>query len=191
MKQVRVKHCLAVLATALLVVYPFVVFLLLENAGVRWLAAFLAVAALVRSFVTDLGRTTSGRLSAVAVLVFLGLTFIVSSERLLLLYPVFISAAGLIVFAGSLLYPPTIIERLSAAAGYPVPEYAGGYIRIVTLVWCGFFLMNALASGYLAFNGSLRHWSLYNGFWSYAIMGLLFAGEYIVRQFYKRGHEVN
>jgi uncharacterized membrane protein len=41
--------------------------------------------------------------------------------------------------------------------------------------------MNGLIACYTAFFTSLETWTLYNGLIAYILMGLLFAGEYVVR----------
>jgi len=45
-----------------------------------------------------------------------------------------------------------------------------------------FFLINAALSAATAMSGSLKLWTLYNGFISYIAMGVMFAGEFLIRQ---------
>ena len=62
---------------------------------------------------------------------------------------------------------------------------AGGvaYTRRVTQVWCGFFVRQRRRSrSATALWASEAVWALYNGVLSYVLMGLLFAGEWLVRR---------
>jgi acyl-coenzyme A synthetase/AMP-(fatty) acid ligase len=56
------------------------------------------------------------------------------------------------------------------------------YCGKVTLVWCGFFVLNGATALYTVFWASDAVWSIYNGGISYILMGILFAGEFIVRK---------
>jgi len=97
------------------------------------------------------------------------------------LYPILVNVGLLTVFAMSLRYPPTVIEKLARIQHPQLPEQGVLYTRRVTQVWCVFFVFNAAVASYTALFSSIETWSLYNGFISYLLMGLLFAGEYLVR----------
>ena len=60
------------------------------------------------------------------------------------------------------------------------------YTRRVTQAWCLFFLFNALTAAGLALWAPLAWWTLYTGVIAYGLMGLLFAGEWLVRQRVRR-----
>ncbi len=62
------------------------------------------------------------------------------------------------------------------------PEHAVAYTRKVTMVWCAFFVFNGSMALSTVLFGDLAIWAFYNGFVSYALMALLFAGEYLLRQ---------
>ena len=99
------------------------------------------------------------------------------------LYPILVSALLLVHFAGSLVNPPTVIERfaLLSRKGEPLPVAAVLYCRKVTKVWIGFFCFNILVSALTALSGNWEIWSWYNGFISYLLIGLLMGGEWLVR----------
>jgi uncharacterized membrane protein len=86
------------------------------------------------------------------------------------------------MFLHSWYYPPALItqiaQRFSSKALSPA---AIRYTRTVTLVWCGFFLVNGAISLWTAYYASLAIWTLYNGFISYMLIGGLFVAEYLVR----------
>ncbi len=60
------------------------------------------------------------------------------------------------------------------------PEWR--YTRRVTQVWCGFFVLNGGLALCTALWASDAGWALYNGLVAYVLMGLLFAGEWLVRR---------
>lgn len=101
------------------------------------------------------------------------------------LYPILISGVLLAQFAGSLVNPPSVVERFAAMAqrnGEPLPSAAVSYCRKVTWVWVGFFCFNITVSGLTALSGSWSVWIWYNGCISYILIGLLMAGEWLVRR---------
>lgn len=105
----------------------------------------------------------------------------------LLAYPVFVSSGFFVVFTLSLLYPPCVIERLARLETPDLPPQGVRYTQRVTLVWCVFFLMNALISLFTVLHGDPWLWSLYNGCLFYVLMGLLMLGEMWVRRKVKEG----
>jgi acyl-CoA synthetase (AMP-forming)/AMP-acid ligase II/3-hydroxymyristoyl/3-hydroxydecanoyl-(acyl carrier protein) dehydratase len=64
----------------------------------------------------------------------------------------------------------------------PAKKRIARYCKKVTLLWCGFFILNGSVSACTAFAASDVLWSIYNGGVSYILMGLLFTGEYIIRK---------
>ncbi|EJN09278.1 hypothetical protein [Herbaspirillum sp. YR522] len=104
------------------------------------------------------------------------------------LYPVLISMGMLVLFGASLLRPPSIIERLARLRDPALPPFAIAYTRRVTQVWCGFFALNGSIALGTALWAPPAVWSLYTGLVSYLMMGVLFAGEYLVRIYLKRQH---
>ncbi|MGB0683247.1 MAG: hypothetical protein ACPGOV_11085 [Magnetovibrionaceae bacterium] len=104
------------------------------------------------------------------------------------IYPVAISLGLACVFGYSVLSPPTVIERFARMVEPDLNGRGVIYTRNVTLVWIAFFLVNACLSAASAVIGDLETWVLYNGFISYVLIGSLFAGEFIVRQFVKKHH---
>jgi len=99
----------------------------------------------------------------------------------LLFYPLLVNGLMLLIFGWSLVSPPSLIERLARIQHPDLPPEGVVYTRRVTQVWCGFFIVNGALAAATAVWGSLEIWSLYNGLIAYVLMGLLFAGEYLVR----------
>jgi uncharacterized membrane protein len=98
------------------------------------------------------------------------------------LYPVLVNGALLTIFAASLWYPPPVAERI-ARLGYPeLPREIVIYTRKVTQAWCVFFGANALTALWTAVWASDDVWFYYNGVIAYLLAGLMFAGEWLLRQ---------
>ena len=160
--------------------YPFAVYLGLEHLSPRLFALLLGALWLARMFSgkqTPLSRT----LTTVALL-FCLLLGLAGEPALLRWYPVLISLALLGLFAGSLCSGMPIIERLARLSEPELPPAAVRYTRQVTWVWVGYFIVNAAIASGLALWAPLSWWTLYTGLIAYLLMGLLFAGELLVRQ---------
>ncbi|MGZ8237628.1 MAG: hypothetical protein ACXW1Z_23480 [Methylobacter sp.] len=109
--------------------------------------------------------------------------FAIWSNELITLrfYPVIVNLAMLLVFSWSLLSPQSLIERLARIQHPDLPPEGITYTRRVTQIWCAFFIVNGGIALATALWSSVELWSLYNGLIAYVLMGILLAGEYIVR----------
>jgi Predicted membrane protein len=94
---------------------------------------------------------------------------------------VFVNAAMLTVFAISVAFPPTVIERFARSMEPDLPPDGVRYTRSVTLVWIAFFCCNGAAAIWTVLQPGWGAWLIYNGFIAYAAGGALFGGEYLVR----------
>ncbi len=160
--------------------YPFVVYLGLEHLSPRLFALLLGALWLARLFS---GRQTPiNSTLAIVALLFCLLLGLAGEPALLRWYPVLISLALLGLFAGSLVSGMPIIERLARLSEPELPAAAVHYTRQVTWVWVGYFIINASIASGLALWAPLSWWTLYTGLIAYLLMGLLFAGEWLVRQ---------
>lgn len=173
------------LALSLTLAYPVAVYFGLKHFEPRVFGALLGTLLLIRQWQSArhfaTGLTARERFSFFA-LVACTLTIVISnSETLLLLYPTFVSLSLLWVFGSSLLCPPTIIERIARLREPNLPLAGVIYTRHVTQAWCVYFLFNAAISIATMF-ASREAWLLYNGALAYLMMGLLFAGEWFIRQ---------
>ena len=160
--------------------YPFIVYLGMGHLSPRLFALMLGTLWLARALSprqTPLSRTLS-----IAALSFCLVLALADSSILLLGYPVLINLALLTLFAGSLCTGMPIIERLARLQEPELPPAAVRYTRKVTWVWVGFFSVNAAIATGLALWAPLTWWTLYTGLIAYLLMGLLFAGEWLVRQ---------
>lgn len=164
--------------------YPFLVWFSQDYFQPRYLALIMAGLFLLR-FLIGKRNPSIGKLWTLAypicALFLLGIA-VVNQTAWLLAYPVFVSMVFFAVFAYSLAYPPTIVERLARLEDPDLPPKGVDYTRKVTLVWTGFFLLNASLSLLTIRYGDPWLWSLYNGGVFYVLMGLLMAVEMFVRR---------
>lgn len=173
----------AILAVPVTLAYPLAIWLGDGRIEPRFLAGALLLAGLAR------WPATGTRLAPWwwAGILLLGVLAIWFNALLpLKFYPVFVNTLLFAVFAASLLKPPTIVERLARLREPDLPRRAVAYTRRVTQVWCGFFVVNGALALFTALWSSAQVWGLYNGVLAYLFMGLLFTGEYFVRQRFKR-----
>ncbi|MGE7990346.1 hypothetical protein ACQKPE_04715 [Pseudomonas sp. NPDC089554] len=162
------------------VLYPFAVHFGMAHFAPWQFAVLLGGLWLARALNTP--RHTGDLWMAVAALAFCVLLGLSDSPQLLRWYPVLINAFMLALFGSSLLRGMPVAERLARLREPQLPPRGVRYTRRVTQVWCLFFLVNGLIAAGLTLWAPLAWWTLYNGLLAYAAMGLLFVGEWLVRQ---------
>jgi len=168
-----------VLLVAISAAYPLLVYIALGRFSPRWLMLLLAVIVTLRAVAVrqPFWWTVTG---GIVILTLSG--FFTNALMLLKLYPVLVNAILLIVFAVSLYWPPSAIERIARLQHPNLPPRGVAYTRKVTEVWCGFFIVNGGLALITSLWASERIWALYNGLIAYGLMGVLFAGEWLVRR---------
>ncbi|MBT5050589.1 MAG: hypothetical protein HOM58_18955 [Rhodospirillaceae bacterium] len=172
---------------ALIVAYPVIVYFGLDYMDARMIALILILMAMARLFLAKRMNGAAGAMPQsnwiVAALLLVGILALISNSVVLLqYYPVCMNVLMFILFFTSLLRPPSIIERIARLKTPDLPEAGIAYTRKVTMVWCGFFIINGSMALYTVLGTGMGFWALYNGLISYSLMGLLFAGEYLVRR---------
>ena len=178
---------LATLAGPLLILlYPLLIWYAHGKLEPRTLALSLVLIAVVRLFATRTGGPL--RWMGVAALALAAPAVYWNALLPLKLYPVPINARMLALFAYILYKPPTVIERMARLGSPDLPLFVIAYTRRVTQVWCLFFAINGSIALGTALWCSPAVWSMYTGVISYIAMGLLFAGEYLVRLYVRRQH---
>nr|WP_225937009.1 hypothetical protein [Myxococcus sp. RHSTA-1-4] len=165
--------------------YPLLVYYGLGRFEPRWMALPLAGMAVVRAVAT---RERVWLAAAAGALVLAAASMLGNHALPLKLYPVLVNTMLLTVFATSLAWPPSVIERLARLREPELPPSGVAYTRRVTQVWCGFFVFNGGMALATALWASDATWALYNGLLSYGLMGLLFAGEWVVRRRVRASH---
>lgn len=176
---VVLRKAFAAILAILTLAYPLAIYLAVDRFAPAWLALVLIALALARAVLTR----QSLWLGAAAAAAILGVLGGVRGELLpLQIYPVLVNTALFGIFFASLLRPPTVIERLARLSEPELPPAAVRYTRQVTVVWCTFFVVNAVCSLATALWASLEVWTFYNGFLSYVLIGLLFGVEWLIRK---------
>jgi len=97
-------------------------------------------------------------------------------------YPIAINLGLLAAFGLSLRRGMPMVERLARLQEPELPPHAVAYTRRVTQAWCVFFVANAGLSLASALWASEAVWALYNGAVAYALMGLFFGVEWLIRR---------
>lgn len=108
------------------------------------------------------------------------LAFFFDLKEMLKLYPVVVNAALLALFASSLFSVP-IVEKFARMKEGDLSSAAAGWCRKVTIAWCVFFIANGSIAAATTFMSD-EVWAAWNGAASYVLMGLMFAGERILRE---------
>jgi uncharacterized membrane protein len=164
--------------------YPFLIWFFADYFQPRSMALGLAGLFLLRYWLQKSteanGKAESWLIMACALFLLIGA--LINDAIWLLAYPVFVSLLFFAVFAFSVFHPPTVVERLARLDFPDLPAHGVLYTRRVTQIWSGFFLGNAAISLLTVIHGDRWLWSLYNGCISYLLMGLLMAGEMLVRR---------
>jgi len=151
----------------------------------RWLAVLLLVLALLRAVAT---RQAVWLAAAGGAALLATLATVFNEALPLKLYPALVNAVLLAVFATSLAFPPSAVERIARMTEPDLPPEGVAYTRRVTQVWCVFFVFNGALALVTALWMSDRAWALYNGLIAYVMIGVLFSVEWLVRRRVRARH---
>jgi uncharacterized membrane protein len=175
----------SILQVVLGIAYPVVIFFALARLEPREVGLVVLALAALRLLTARFGAAVAFVkevwVPAAAVgLVALG-TAIWNDPTGLLLAPTLINAALLATFGASLWGERPIVERFARLQVEDLSPAEVRYCRSVTWIWCAFFVANGGTALYLALAGDVQAWTVFTGFVSYVLIGLLFAGEYVYR----------
>lgn len=179
------RRLYTVVLAVLTILYPFAVYFGLQQFEARWLLPMLLVLLSLR-LATEQKIASSKKIWIGSAVLLLLIALAVNSEIALKLYPLLVNLGFFVIFMQSLFFPPTVIERLARLSEPTLSPAGVAYTRQVTKIWCGFFVLNGTVSAITALWASAETWALYNGFIAYMLMGLLFAGEYLIRMRVKK-----
>jgi uncharacterized membrane protein len=173
------------LQIALALGYPLLVYLALGVVSARALGlGILALLALRLAIAAPRRLATYARLGGPVAVAFVAAgaaSLVWNDPRALLLTPALVNLALLAAFASSFAARETLIETFARAQVGTLSAAEHVYCRRVTALWCAFLLANAGVVTWLALAGTRESWALYTGLVSYALMGLLFAAEFVYR----------
>jgi uncharacterized membrane protein len=175
----------AALHALLVALYPVAVYVGLTRGATRsvglLLLGIIAVSALLR--VRGEAREHLWTLLRVplSIAAVVALAAALDDPRFMLALPVLVSALLLWHFASSLRSTP-MVERFARMQKHTLTTAQVRYCRTVTLVWCGFFVVNGGIAGALALWAPVAWWALYTGLVAYLLIGVLGTAEYLVRK---------
>ena len=175
-----------VAATVLTLLYPLAVYFGLTHASPR-AVGLIIVALVIPIALIRARRAARAHLVAVLKIPLLVLAVVLigallDDARFVLAMPVLINLVLLGSFAALLRGPMPVIERFARMQEDDLDEAQRRHCRQVTWAWVAFFALNAVVCAVLALVASLAVWAAYTGGIAYALMGLMFAGEYVLRQ---------
>ena len=174
---------LRVLITLLVIAYPLAVYFGLQWFSVRVVATLIIALLLIRlAWMRQLHAFKGLQWPVAAGVVLALVSFLADSKLALKLYPAIVNGVMLGWFLLSLKQGPSAIERFARLQDPNLDAAGVRYTRQVTKVWCVFFLFNGSVALASAFLWSDEWWMLYNGLIAYILMGILFAGEWLVRK---------
>ncbi|WP_037586393.1 membrane protein [Stenoxybacter acetivorans] len=162
------------------IVYPLLWFFGQDRGWFPWLALGMAMLWGSRAVFS---RHKPQRLLAFVLSLFFVLIWLFRQPDAMYWYPIAVNLLMLALFGGSLFSSQSLIERLARLQHPDLPESGVRYTRKVTLIWCGFFVFNALITLYLIATAAWSAWAIYTGVIAYLLMGLLFGAEWLYRYF--------
>ncbi len=177
------NHFLKWITAIFFIAYPFIVGWSLSNGHFFAVSILLVMVGMSRLVFKS--NALLWPLSMFAILCG-GLSVMLNDHAWLKFYSVLMSLGALGIFASTLWRPPSMIERFARIMQPDLPESGVQWTRKVTIVWCGFFIFNAVIAWCTIVYAPTQIWMLYNGFISYVLMGILLLGEFILRKRHQR-----
>ncbi|EGT5681764.1 hypothetical protein ACI49Z_001844 [Cronobacter turicensis] len=175
----------APVTVALTLAWPFVILLGIRLNIMRWMIPVMALLLVARLYqarrLAGPGRFMSAGVAIAGIALCLA-SLTLRQHTLLLWYPVVVNAVMLMLFGGSLWRGMPLVERLARLRDPELPPRAVSYTRRVTQIWCLFFIFNGAIAAATCLAGDMSLWTLWNGAIAYLLMGLLMAGEWLVRR---------
>lgn len=171
----------APVVAVLLLAYPLLVYWGMQWLEPRFIGLVLVLVYAVRGLAIS---TTANRRALILGGVLLAAAFFwwSNSETGLKLVPVVINLALALGFGWTLWHPPTLPARMAQLQHGFITPAIKSYTDRITVLWVGFFCLNATLALVTALWMSRESWALYNGLIAYGLIGLMFLGEYSYRR---------
>jgi uncharacterized membrane protein len=190
----KLKGIMGVVSTVFILASPWVLYLTLSQNRVDIAALTLIGWVILRSVPTLLAArrehlAAALRLPAIA-LVFALLGWIFDSGWMLLILPSATQAAFGLTFLRSLAHTP-LVEHFARMVKPELSPAELAHCRSWTGIWGVYLIvLAAVGLGFARF-ATLRAWTVYTGIVSYALIGTLFAVEYVIRKIRFRDYGKN
>ncbi len=185
----RAPNVYGIILTLVGIAYPAIVYFGLNYFPPYIIGFFLIAIIILRLLI---GKAAQIKWPEIMVLVCSLLLIVIllplNDQLAIKIYPLTISFGFALIFIYSLFYPPNIIERFARIVEPELNANGVKYTQKVTVFWVMFFILNGCVSIWTALYCDIYIWTLYNGFISYVLIGILFAGEFVIRQFVKQNH---
>jgi uncharacterized membrane protein len=178
---------LGVLNAVLTVLYPVAVWLGLTRLGARATSVMILglLIPLLAFRLRGMERSTFWSVLRVplAILLLVVLGILTDDPRFVLALPVLINAVLLLTFGETLRAGAVpMIERFARMQEKELSDEKQAHCRRWTGIWCGFFVANGAAAALLGAFATPFLWAAYTGGLAYALMGALFAVEFVDRR---------
>lgn len=179
---------LGVLNAVLTVSYPIAVWWCLANTSARRTSLWLMLLVIPLVALRLRGTPREARMAVLRVpLVILGVLLLgalTKDPRFVLSMPVLINLGLLVTFGVTLRAGGVpMVERFARLSDPDLDAPRIAHCRQWTVRWCLFFVVNAGASAMLALGDDVRLWAIYTSGIAYALMGLMFAAEFLQRRY--------
>jgi uncharacterized membrane protein len=193
------KHHAKFLFGLIAVLYPLLVFcaLVVFNLPIRYLSIGIIAFAIGYSIINSRhykGKKTAALFVSPVILCAIGaVSLLMDSSLILKLYPTLADLAYITIFTTSFFFPPPFafyfIDIFDKTIKTKIPKKRfEQYCFRATLAWCVFFTLDGIIAAITAFWGTDIIWGIYNSGITYVIMGLIFAGEFIVLKMIVKHH---
>ncbi len=183
------KRIAALLLGVLGVTYPVLVYFGLSAFSPQFILIGLLIVVLLRAVTFAVQKRYGPAGLAVLVAGIVAAGGLASELLAIRFYPVIVSLTMGAVFTVTLFTDRPMVERLARLKMPDLDDYSIAYTRKLTKVWIGFFAVNAMIATWTALYASMEIWTLYNGFLSYLLIGILFIGDWPVRRILRARHD--
>ncbi|MGL4860520.1 MAG: hypothetical protein ACRC5A_12480 [Enterobacteriaceae bacterium] len=168
-------------AGLVMLIWPLLIWLGFHYGILNWLLSAMTLLLVLQCALRGRQRHPL-QLIPVAALILCASSLLLRQHQLLLYYPVVINSLLFLLFSLSLLSGTPIVERIARLREPDLPPTAVRYTRQVTQVWCLFFIVNGTMALLTCLHADMTLWALWNGMISYILIGVLMAGEWLVRR---------
>ncbi len=173
-----------------IILYPFIIFASLNSLSIKYVSLIVILIFILRLLILRKDSNITWKLITIVGIILAVVTILINNITAMLLYPVFVNVSLLCIFCYSLLQEKSLITKLAMRMSKePLSMYAIKYTWYVTFAWCIFFAINASISILTVIIGSIKIWTLYNGFISYILIGSMMLIEIIIRTIVRRHFE--
>jgi uncharacterized membrane protein len=181
----KIKLITKCVTSILIVCYPFIIYLSIQNKHINLAILCLIILFLIRlvtlpNLISNI-KWTAKIIACIGVILALT-SWLFSKYQLLLYYPVMVNVVLFVFFSYSLSQPQTIIETFARIKNPDLSVDAIQYTRKVTIFWCLFFVFNGTVALITCLINNTYWWTIYNGLISYVLIGVFMGGEWLLRR---------